>query len=88
VSTADNYIRVVRVVSALLYSFDPEGMGASAFAPVDEYDGLASRLVSQSQGLKDVAGLLSEHYPEAPAQLVEAVTAAIELFHDNRPNSN
>ena len=37
---SDNYLRLERVVSSLLQAHDPDGMGSSVFAPVDEWEPL------------------------------------------------
>lgn len=74
------YARVVRVVSALLYAFDPGGMGSTVFAPEDEYDEPARRIVAQARTAADLRELARRHYPESSDQLVAAVAAALELY--------
>ena len=74
-----SYDRVVRVVSALLYAFDPGGMGSTVFAPEDEYDDPARRLVADVRSVADLRELARSHYPDSGEQLVEAVAAALEL---------
>ena len=78
--SAYGYDRVVSVVSALLYAFDPGGMGSSVFAPEDEYDDPARRIVAQARTAADLRMLARSHYPESTDQLVTAVVAALELY--------
>ena len=70
----------MRVVSAILYAFDPDGMGRSVFAPSDEYDEAASRLISKSRDADDVHAMVSKQYPDAEEQMVGAVADTVALF--------
>lgn len=79
-----SYESVVRVVSALLYAFDPLGMGSSVFAPEDEYDDPARRLVSAAAGAYDLVELVRTHYPGSTDQLVDALVASLELYLGDR----
>ena len=74
------YDRIVRVVSAMLYQYDPSGMGSSVFAPEDEYDEPARRLVASATKAVDLAALVRSHFPAATGQLVDALVAALQLF--------
>lgn len=74
-----SYDRAVRAVSALLYLFDPDGMGASAFAPEDEYDDPARRLVVQARGSGDISELIRAHYASSTDHMVGAISAVLEL---------
>ncbi|MCP3880779.1 MAG: hypothetical protein GY701_20650 [Sulfitobacter sp.] len=78
--SAYGYDRAVRIVSALLYAFDPGGMGSTVFAPEDEYDEPARRMVAGARSVADVGELVRGHYPESGDQLVAAVAAALELY--------
>lgn len=71
--------RTVRVVSALLYSFDPAGMGMSVFAPEDEYDPAAAGLVSELRTAEDPTAQVRHHYPEAPDLMINAIVDAVGL---------
>ena len=74
-----SYDRAVRVVSTLLYLFDPDGMGASAFAPEDEYDDPARRLVAQSKDAAGLDELVRSHYAGSSDHMVGAISAVLEL---------
>ena len=76
----EQYERTVRVVSALLYAFDPDGMGQSIFAPSDEYDEAASKLVAESRQAEDLQQLLSERYSNANEQMVGAIVDVLDIF--------
>ena len=76
----DSYTHTVKIVSALLYSFDPGGMGASVFAPEDEYDDPASSLVGASRKADDLDELVQGRYPAGNPQMLSAIVSAIELF--------
>ena len=78
-----SYERTVRVVSALLYAFDPDGMGQSVFAPSDEYDDAAAKLIADSRNVDDVSLLISERYPSGSEQMVGAVADALSLFFES-----
>ncbi len=65
-------------LSALLYERDPEGMGASVFAPRDEYDDVATRLLRavlrRPAGLAEadvVVNVLPSAWPDLVAEIVE-----------------
>jgi hypothetical protein len=79
-----SYESVVRVVSALLYAFDPLGMGSTVFAPDDEYDDQARRLVSAAARIDDLEALVRTHFPGSTDQLVGAVVASLELYFEDR----
>jgi hypothetical protein len=79
---AQQYDRIVRVLSAMLYAYDPSGMGSSVFAPEDEYDDPARRLVAAATDAIDFASLVRTHYPAATDQLVDALVAALLLYLD------
>ena len=77
------YIALVRVISALLYAYDPDGMGLSASAPEDEYDEPARGLILSAvkKGTPhDIADVVRVHYPAASRQLCEAIASAVLLY--------
>lgn len=76
---ADNYDRTIRVVSALLYAFDPAGMGATVSAPTDEYDSAAAKLIAGAHGGTDLTSLVTNSFPDATEQLAMGVVAALEM---------
>jgi len=78
--SAQQYDRIVIVVSALLYSFDPQGMGSTVFAPEDEYDDPARRLVAQSATALDLRQLIRSHYGDSSDQMMTALVASLELY--------
>ena len=82
--SAREYVSVVRVVSALLYSFDPEGMGSTVFAPEDEYEVPAQRLVAAASDASDLQALVRQRFGTASDQLVNALVAALELYFGDR----
>ena len=84
---ADGYTDLLRVVSALLYAYDPDGMGLSASAPEDEYDDVAQTLIAEAikaDGAEAVATVVRAHYASASDVLCEAVSAAIALYMGRR----
>ena len=58
----------------------PCGMGASVFAPEDEYDDPASSLVGASRKAEDLDELVQGRYPTGNPQMLSAIVSAIELF--------
>jgi len=78
-----SYDRAVSVVSALLYAFDPGGMGSTVFAPHDEYDDPARRLVARCRASADLGELIRGDYPGSTDQLVAALVAVLELYLAN-----
>lgn len=75
------------VVTALLYAFDPDGMGMSVGAPVDEYDGIANQMISAA--LKSSSpvdeDLVRSHYPASDQFMVSAITSALAIFVGSKP---
>ena len=82
------YADALRVISALLYQYDPNGMGASVFAPDDEYDSHAARLLSDSREIEDVVSFAQSAFPDAEPALRVAVAAAIRLFRAASTNTS
>lgn len=78
-SNPQQHERLVEVVSALLYSFDPEGMGSTVSAPANEYDDPARLLVAQSIDSSDLRELVNHHYLASPEQLKSALIATLGL---------
>ena len=73
------YPRRLAAVSRILYDFDPEGMGRSADAPLDEYDGQAVALLRglwAARTASDASQLIRRSYPEAEQDLLDAFWAA------------
>lgn len=77
------YLAIVRVISALLYAYDPDGMGISVGSPEDEYDGPAARLIvefTKVEGREAVIQRFRSLHPNASSALSEAVASALELY--------
>lgn len=79
---SQQYDRAVKVVSALLYSFDPEGIGSTVSSPTDEYDDASRVLVAQSTESSDLEELVDHHWPAGTAQLRSALIATLRLYRD------
>lgn len=67
----------LRRLSALLYEADPEGMGASVFAPPDEYVDMAERVLrtfirrpAGTRPAEAVLDLIPSAWPELIAEIV------------------
>lgn len=69
----------VRAVSALLYRFDPGGMGSSVHAPIDEYDDIAQIMVIEALRSEDVSSIVLGHYANASDAIVDTVSAVLRL---------
>lgn len=73
---ASAYRTLQRNLSRLLYNLDPEGMGSTVWAPANEYDGLAARLISAIHGRgvdTGVEDVIRQVVPPADQNLVDAV---------------
>jgi len=80
------YTEFVRAVSRALYDFDPDGIGSSIDAPIDEYDDLALRLASElvmAVSASDVGRIARGLFASAEEPLIVALWAALELYKSN-----
>lgn len=72
-----------RVISALLYAWDPEGLGRSIGSPEDEYDDVAHRLISSIARARPelrVEDVVCQQWPTASAAFAAAVGSAWLLY--------
>ena len=77
------YRALIEDLSRALYEEDPAGMGASAGAPLDEYDDAAARVavaLRNCESRTDVAAALTAMFGSAPDPLVDRVLAAQMRF--------
>jgi hypothetical protein len=80
------YDQFLGAVTGLLYDFDPDGIGRSIDAPLDEYRDLATRLVprlSRSATASEAAKEIRKLVPTAEPTLIEALWAAQQKFKEN-----
>lgn len=71
-------------ISRVLYDYDPDGMGSTVHAPLDEYDDVATsllRALSSAGDSADLGTVVLEVIPGASKELVQTVLA---LWADSR----
>jgi hypothetical protein len=77
------YKQLCEELSGALYDEDPAGMGRSAGAPRDEYDGEAARMAAALRGvrsLEEIASRLRSTFGECSPSLLERVERAFAKF--------
>src|SRR5438132_6100459 len=77
------YVQLCDELSATLYDEDPSGMGSTAGAPRDEYDGEAARIAAalrNSRSRDEIASHLEKSYGNCSPALIDRVERAIAKF--------
>ena len=77
------YQEFLETVTRLLYDFDPDGIGSSIDAPLDEYSELAARLLpelSRSSTPVEASRRTLSLFPTASEDLRQAIWAATDRF--------
>jgi hypothetical protein len=73
------YAEFVRTLSRVLYEVDPDGVGSSIDAPLDEYDDIASKFASKLLGAgseAEGAEIAREFFDSADDALITQLWAA------------
>jgi hypothetical protein len=79
------YSSFLVAVVRLLYDFDPDGIGRSIDAPLDEYSEEATRLVarlSRSETADEAAVEVRNLFPTAELPLIDALWGARQRFKE------
>ena len=77
------YSSFLEAATRLLYDFDPDGIGSSIDAPLDEYEDEAARLLarlSQSETADEAAVEVRNLFPAAGQPLIDALWGALQRF--------
>lgn len=80
---------LARTISHLLYELDPDGIGSSIDAPLDEYDDLSWRLaraVVAREDRDEVRLAVVETFPGATDDLVDGVWSARQTYGERSAN--
>ncbi len=77
----------VRAVSRALYDLDPDGIGSSIDAPLDEYDDLAARLATDlaaAASEAEVGQMTRQLFVSAHDSLISQMWSACAAYRTNR----